>query len=628
MVVGELVDKQESSDDLETEAVEMLRIPRSLIDGILNMMGETSVSLGQMLEKLQALSENGVQMQSQDKVLQARRFELEDLINIQGLANQDTRLKLVNGDDELSDFDSLELDEYNELYGATHGYIEAVADTRVISQAISEDVGELETLFVQQQRLNRALQDMVMDTRMVTVSTITARLQRAVRQAARMTGKDVELEIIGEDLNIDGDVLAKLTDPLMHLLRNAVDHGIEDEEQRFEKGKDVQGLVTLNFAQTGNHIIVSCSDDGVGLDYERIKSKAIEKGLIENQDIDDQAIARLILQPGFTTRDDATQVSGRGVGMDVVNDAVIKLKGNLHIDRNAVAGTLIEMRIPITLLTNHSVLITAGGEQFAIPTNTLEQIFTPGAGQLERIGENLSFSIDRNAYPIEDFSALVGLTVDELKVDGEPFRRPVLLLRVDNQLTAVVVDSVESTLELVVKGCGKYVGEVSGVAGLSLLGNGQVLPVMDIPQLIRGQSGAVELSRAPEAQLRPGLSKILVVDDSLSARNSLAELANDAGYSTLLARDGLEALKLLRTEAPDLVLTDLEMPRMNGLELTSNIRSNSEMSHLPIVMVTSRTMQKHKEEALAAGVNAYVAKPFIPEDLLSLVSQHIEGGSS
>ena len=319
--------------------------------------------------------------------------------------------------------------------------------------------------------------------------------------------------------------------------------------------------------------------------------------------------------------------------MDVVNDAVINLQGNVHIDENPDAGMVVEMRIPVSLLTNHSVLVSAGDERFAVPTNTREQIFTPGAGRLDKIGSDLSFIIDKMSYRVDNFTSLVGMPVDELNANGEPFYQPVLLVRVDDQLIAVVVDSVDTTLELVVKGCGKYVGEVNGVTGMSLLGNGQVLPVIDIPQLIRGvvPVAKAKVSRMSTSKLKAKITKILIVDDSLSARNSLAELAKDAGYKATLARDGIEALNLLGSEIPDLVLTDLEMPRMNGLELTSSIRSDSKISHLPIVMVTSRTTQKHKEQALSSGVNDYVTKPYTPEEMMNVVIQHLkhlqEGGA-
>lgn len=622
--VEEVQSESKNTEQLVSQAalapVETLRVPRQLIDNILNMMGETSVAMGQMLEKLQGISDHGKSMTRHEKVLQTRRFELEDLINVKGLASN--QAKVQTGTANSDDFDSLELDEYNELYGATHGYIEAVADNRMFSRNILDGLGELETLFVHQQRLNRSLQEMMMDTRMVSVETISSRLQRAVRQAARATGKNVDLNIYGENLEIDGEVLNKLTDPLMHLLRNAVDHGVEPIEQREMLGKDVTGKIQLKFEQQGNYIVVTCSDDGQGLDYDAILNKAIEKGLTESRQLDKEAIARLVLQPGFSTRSNATQVSGRGVGLDVVNSTIIGLKGNLRITDNLEAdGTLIEMRIPVTLLTNHSIIVKAGSEQFAIPTNTLEQIFTPGAGRLEKVAQELCFNLDKNSYPIVDFTKLVGLQSKALENDRSGFNKAVLLLRLDDKLHAVAVDGVVSTVELLIKSNGAYIGDVAGVAGVSLLGNGQVIPVIDLPQLIRSDKGLLESVDIVSNQIEIESAKVLVVDDSLSARKSLVELISDAGHEVIEARDGQEALNLVEVQMPSLIVTDLEMPRLNGLDLVSKIRANNQTKNLPIIMVTSRTASKHRQQAISLGVNEYVSKPYDSDDVSLLVNK-------
>jgi len=619
--------QQGNQSSSEPVATEMLRVPRDLIDNILNVVGEASISLGETLEKLQKLSDRGVHMRNLDDVLQTRRFELEDLVNVKGVSNQQKKLQVVNGRVSQSDFDSLEMDEYNEFYGATHSYIEAVADTRFVAREITDDVSSLETIFVQQRRLNRALQDMVMSTRMVAVSTIAGRMQRAVRQASRMTGKDAELQIIGEDLLIDGDVLAKLADPLMHILRNAVDHGIEDKQTRLEKDKNPVGQIQLTFEQLGNHITVSCNDDGMGLGYELILNKALEKNLVKDQQMDKNSIARLILLPGFSTRSDATQVSGRGVGMDVVNDTVTGLKGSLTIGDSESGGTIVSLRIPVTLLTNHSILVDAGNEQYAIPSNVLEQILTPGTGQIGKFGNMLSYRLARDSYPVKTLNGLLGLPELDLEDLEMLNQKPVILIQVDDQVTAVLVDNLISTFELVVKSCGKYVGDLEGVSGVSLLGNGQVVPVIDLSQLVRAGTQSVIARQAVVQDIGGSeINKILIVDDSLTVRNSLAELVGDAGYKAVLARDGLEALKELDKELPSLVLTDLEMPRMNGLELTSYIKTHENLSALPVVMITSRTMQKHRDQAITSGVNAYITKPYVPEDLMVLLSEQIKSG--
>ncbi len=616
---------------------EILRVPRSLIDNILNMVGETSISLGQMQEKLLSLSRHGQSIHGQDKVLQSKRFELEELINIQGLSSQNSLKRVAGSKLTDSQFDSLEMDEYNEFYGAAHSYIETVSDARMVSRKVTQEVDELETLFLQQQRLNKALQGMVMGTRMVSVSSISARLHRTVRQASRMTEKDAELTIIGENLQIDGDLLNNLVDPLMHLLRNSVDHGIESKDVRFDKGKPPIGQVTLKFWQEGSHLVVKCFDDGSGLDYSSITTKAKEKGLPVASDMSNEAIARLILAPGFSTRESATQVSGRGVGMDVVNTAVVHMKGSIAISDSSNSGVVFEIRLPVTLLTNHSILVACGEQNFAIPTNTLEQILTPGAGQLELIGNQLSYNLEDSVYPAISLTALLGSGESGFDDEEDFSQKPVLFIEVDNQVHAILIDSISSAVDLVIKGFGPFVGDIPGVLGISLLGNGDIISVVDLPYLVRKHtksddlflqkdSGITAIPNADSQQTSiDRIARVLIVDDSLSARDNLAELARDAGYKPILARDGLEALNLLNESPPDLVLTDLEMPRMNGLELSSQVRSGGACPNVPIVMITSRSMQKHRKEASIAGVDEYITKPYIPEDLMLIVRNRLSG---
>jgi chemosensory pili system protein ChpA (sensor histidine kinase/response regulator) len=595
-------------------ALELLRVPRSTVDRIFKLVGETSIALGQIQERLKRLRADSGMVRSQDMVLQQRRFELENLVSVRGMATHQRRLGGTR-----NEFDPLELDEYDELYSSTHAFIEAVADSREVSRQMADEQLQLEDLYRQQQRLNRELQELVMSTRMVSVKTITARLQRTVRQACRATGKQAELEILGEDLLLDGDVLNKLADPLMHILRNAVDHGIEPPDERQAAGKTKAGRVIIEFSQEGNNITVRCSDDGRGLDYSKIREKAVARGLLGARDeIDNSLLTRLLLQPGFTTRDQATQVSGRGVGMDVVNTTVISLKGVMDITDNALCGTMITLRLPITLLTSHSLLIKVSDKYFAVPTATLEQILSPDAGRFQTFGARVSYQLGDDIYPARSLSELLGLKSDrDLLADNNT---PVLLARVDNETYALAVNQVIASYDLVVKSLGRYVGNVHGISGVSILGDGDVVPVLDVQDLLRADAAAAKPTMRQDSiavqSEQIALPQILIVDDSLSVRKSLTQLMQDAGLQARVAHDGVEALEIMRKYKPDLLLTDLEMPRMNGLELCAHIRASEETRNLPVIMVTSRTMQKHHQEAKHAGVDLYITKPFTEDDLV------------
>ncbi len=603
---------------------ELLRVPRDTIDQIFNLIGETSIAIGQIQEQLKRMHERGDEMRKQEKTLQSRRFELENLVSIRGMANQQKRQIAASGDGK---FDSLEMDRYDEFYGATHTFIEAVSDTREASRDVSAHIIELDGLFLKQQRLNRALQDLVMTTRMVSVKTIVSRLQRTVRQACRSTGKQVELEITGDALLMDGDVLNQLADPLMHLLRNAIDHGIEMPEVRLSKGKENYGHINLHFYQQGNSINIDCSDDGAGLDYERIRWTALEQDLISPKDeIDNSELARMILSSGFSTRDKATQISGRGVGMDVVNTAILSLKGSIDISDNQAGGTRFNLRLPITLLTSHSIIVQTEGGRYAIPTSMLEQILPPGTGQYSRLNDNLTFQLGKDVYPARSLAELLGLAAPERTKNNAG--NTVMLVRYDTEVYAVTVEYVVSSYDLVVKSLGRYVKSVPGITGVALLGDGGVVPVLDITGLLdlqQSDSHKITHTRRNTIAEKTQLAKVLIVDDSLSVRKSLSQLVQDAGYEAIVVRDGIEALEVMQKTTPDLILTDLEMPRMNGLELASHVRSDPDTGKLPIMMITSRTMSKHQIQAQKVGINEYITKPFSEDELIEKLGVALHG---
>lgn len=640
---GENIEYQRTSDTLSRRAsdvprresdatdvppiaqAEAVRVPTTALDNIFRIVGETAIAIGQIQNHLKRLEDGNKQVRKNDVALQQRRFELENLVSIRGVAAQHRSIAVAGGD---SGFDPLEMDEYDEFYGATHAYIEGVTDSREILNAINHQVSGLHELFLLQQRLNKELQQVVMASRMVPVSNLSARLQRAVRQVCRATSKQAELTIVGEGLLIDGEVLNKLADPLMHMIRNAVDHSIENSDARLGEGKSEKGNISLSFQQEGSSVVVDCTDDGRGLDYGRIREIAVKRGLMTAQErVDDHVLSRMILKSGFSTRDQVTQVSGRGVGMDVVNNTIQRLNGSMDIGDAETGGTRISLRLPITLLTSHCLLVGVGNNMvYAIPTTTLAQILSPGIGKIGDVGGKRSYQLNQDVYPSRSLNSLLGLPDDEETEQNNT----VLLMQTAVGITAITVDRVVNSFDLVVKSMGAYVKDVRGVVGVSTLGDGSVVAVLDLASLLQSsESGGISIEgqgtsnnaiAAADAVLQP---RVLIVDDSLSVRNSLSQLMNDGGYHVVVARDGLEAIDILDKERPDIVLTDLEMPRMNGLELVNYIRKSERWSSMPIVMITSRTMAKHREQAEAAGVNRYITKPFAEDEVLASIDDHL-----
>ncbi|MDM8563842.1 ATP-binding protein, partial [Candidatus Marithioploca araucensis] len=323
-----------------------------------------------------------------------------------------------------------------------------------------------------------------MTTRMVPVSTIISKLQRNIRQTCRMTGKKSDLEVSGTDIMMDSDVLSNLADPLQHILRNAVDHGIEIPDERVLLGKPESGQIKLSFYREGNNIVVCCQDDGQGLNYTNIRYTAIQRGLItENKELTEQDLARLILTSGFSTKSGVTQVSGRGVGMDVVHTNIRQMKGTLDLSSETGKGTTILIKLPMTLVTVHVLLVRVGTRQFGIQTNHLEQVIAPGAGEFYRVGEEITLKKGKNLYALKSLAKLLNMP-DTAEITEEE-NRPIILVHEETGITAVLVDELLDTHDLVMKTMGNYVTNIRGVAGASILGDGSLVPLLDLPELLR-----------------------------------------------------------------------------------------------------------------------------------------------
>lgn len=598
------------------QAVAMLRVPMRLIDDTLRLLGETIILSGQLRDQVVRASKQTRSIRDHHLMLQQLSAELEQLVDIRGLrspAAQPHHQGL---------FDPLELEEYNELHTIGRRLIEAATDARELNEDLTRGLAQLNELLGQQGQLHRDVEETLMRGRMVPVQTLVSRMERSVRQTCRLTDKEAELQVMGAQLLVDSNVLNDLVDPLMHLLRNAVDHGIELPTVREAVGKSRQGRILLEFAREGKAIVVRCRDDGVGLDFEAVRHKAEENGLIRRgQTLPEDDLARLILLPGFSTRGEATQVSGRGIGMDAVYSRILEMKGSLRLYSSPGAGLLVEFKLPVTLMTTHGLLARIGKQIVAIGSRGLESIVYSGDGQLSRVGNQLVCRLGEEFYPVTSLESLLGLPPDQRK--SERGTHPALLVQDDTgKRHLILVQELIDSRELVVKTMGKYLSGIRGTLGATILGDGSVTVLLDLPELLRRPVGVEQPH--PAAKAAPSLHVkrpiALVVDDSLSARRALAQFLQDSGFEVRTARDGLEAANLLQSLRADIMLVDMEMPRMNGLELTAHVRGHTETKHLPVIMVTSRSTEKHRSQATAAGVNAYLVKPFAETELLRQVN--------
>ncbi|NNF97407.1 MAG: hypothetical protein HKM94_10820, partial [Halobacteria archaeon] len=438
----------------ESNMQTMLRVPAVLMDELLRLVGESIILSGQLQEQLHQLSEQAHLEKEQNKLFQQLCFELEQITDIKGMIARET-----NGTfDEV--FDSLELDQYNELHTVTHRLVEAATDARELTHGMEDGLNAFDGLLLSQSRLQKQTQEAVMRTRMVPVQNIVPRLHRTIRQTCRFTGKQAVLEVSGVDTMIDSDVLDDLVDPLMHIIRNAIDHGIESPEIRAEKGKDPKGQILLSFSRQGDHINVECTDDGVGLNFEAIKATAVIKGLINKEDnLTEDELVRLIWLPGFTTKEQTTQISGRGIGMDAVHNQVSAMKGSLSIKSTHENGTTVELQLPLTLISVHALLVSAYNQGLAISSRGIEQILTPGDGEFEQNNDETKIHVNDDVYDVIDLEALL-----HLPFNRESAERTVLLVRDETgDMSGISVDKVLASKDLVVKQLGPYVPEITGV---------------------------------------------------------------------------------------------------------------------------------------------------------------------
>jgi len=614
----------------ESETQATLRVPVNTVDEIFRLVGEMTTKIVQLESQVANVNARTSALLAQNLVVQQRVIDIEKLVMLRSMSlNQ-----AYAGSNE--SFDPLELDRYNELHGATRSLVEVTADAREMTNNLEAGVTRLRIEVAQQANINKELQYQVVATRLAPVSVLTARLMRNVRQTCQQTGKQAELVITGGEIQVDGDVLNKLADPLLHLLRNAVDHGIELPEVRTAAGKPETGIINLDFSRQGSGIVVTIRDDGKGLDYERIRAKAIDRELIRpDQQLTHPELARLVLLPGFSTREQVSEISGRGVGMDVVATRLANIKGTVELSSEPGHGCEVALRFQASLATQHCLLVEAGKQIFAIPIHYIKEAFPGALGQVKQIKESKEpnrlaeaewqFIIRDESFPIRELAPLIGLPSSSQNA-GLLSAMPKVLIRTMDGTMAVQVDRLIDSRSVMVKNMGKYLPHVHGVTGVTIMGDGVLVPLLNLPELlaepIAVTAAAADLAAAARLQAR----RILVVDDSLSVRRGLMQLLQDAAYEVKGAGDGMEAIRALESFKPHMVCTDMEMPNMNGLELAQHLRMEEATRHLPIIMITSRSTEKHREQAMRAGVNFYLTKPYTDADLLKHVHSALQAG--
>jgi len=595
------------------ERHELARVAADLLDDLLNNAGEVSIFRARIEQQMTSVEFNLVELGRTVTRLreQLRKLEMETEAQILFKHQEDAEHR--------ADFDPLELDRYSTIQQLSRALAESVSDVASIEGLLGNLNREAQNLLQQQGRVVADLQGGLMRTRMVPFQRHAQRLTRLVRQAAQESGKQVELVLEGGSGELDRQVLERMLPPFEHMLRNAVVHGIESAPERLARGKPEAGRITVSLQREGADVLILVEDDGAGVSIEAIRAKARQTGLLRpDQDITDEEALQLILEPGFSTADRLTQQAGRGVGMDVVATEVKKLGGGLFIESDPGRGTRFTIRLPFTLAITQALIVRVHDELYALPVATVEGVARLPRSDVARhlAEEQPTFEYAGQLHRFQHLSSFLG--GDPAALPETDAALPVILVRAGERSAALVTDELVGSREVVLKSVGPQIASVRGIAGATILGDGRIVIILDVGALVRSEWRG----RAPEASVRPVRDDrifAMVVDDSITVRRVTQRLLERNGMRVLTANDGIEALSQLQEHVPDVILLDIEMPRMDGYEVAAHVRSDPRLADVPIIMITSRVGEKHRARAIELGVDDYLGKPYQESELLDAI---------
>ncbi|MFU8815569.1 MAG: response regulator, partial [Pseudomonadales bacterium] len=595
---------------------EMVRVGAGLLESLVNLAGESSIIRGRVE---QGMGDFVVALDEMETTIDRVREQLRRLdIEAEGqmlFRSEHAALPVYEN------FDPLEMDRYSQLQQLSRSLAESASDMLDLKDTLLHKAREAEALLLQQARVNTELQEGLMRSRMVPFSRLLPRLRRTVRQVSKELDKNVELRTFNVEGELDRSLLERMLPPLEHMLRNAVDHGIETPEERRSRGKADAGHIDLRLSREGGDLVIEISDDGAGIDVERVRAKAVERGLMAPEaDLQDDEISQFVLAPGFSTAAAVTQISGRGVGMDVVRSEVKQLGGNIDIFTERGKGTRFLLRVPFTVSVNRALMVSVGEDLYAIPLNTIEGIVLLSAEELERLyaPDGHTFEYAGLAYRVQYLGGFLGREYRPQRQQGSV---PVVLVRSGEQAVAVHVDGVQGSREIVVKSLGPQFAGVGGISGATILGDGSVVVILDLLALIRTQSGTgLAMGKRGSIGAKRAL-RVMVVDDSVTVRKVTSRLLERQGMDVVVAKDGVEAMAMLSERSPDIMLLDIEMPRMDGFEVLRQVRHDDQLCDLPVVMISSRTGAKHQQHAAELGVSGFLGKPFQESELLATIDE-------
>jgi len=599
----------------------VLRVNVELIDRLVNDSGEVSIirskietQLNNFKQSLQDLNESIERLYGQ-----LREIEIQ--------AETQMQSQIAQQQSHEQSFDPLEFDRFTRFQELARLMAESVDDVMTVQKNLASAHNAAVEGVSQQAVITRQLQQELVRVRMIPFGSSAERYYRVARKTAGELEKKINLTIRGEDIEIDRGVLEKVSASLEHILRNAIVHGIEKPGRRIKSGKPEVGQIAINLQREGNEVVISVSDDGIGLDLKKIHKKAIKLGLIHKSErLDNDQIAALIFLPGLTTRAQITEVAGRGIGMDIVHNDISGLGGQIAIDSQKNKGTAFHIRLPLTLAIAQILMVNAGNQFFAIPSQNIKHIEELDWEALQAAYQNHRIDFDGHDYPFTHLSFL--LNQNNLRFEPKK-RNPVLLLQSNKSYLAVQVDTLMDNQEVVVKNIGPQISQAPGIEGATLSGEGLPILILNPLKLLQ-RTDVQKILATPFAELMEQSTRkedasavVLVVDDSLTIRKVTSRLLEREGFCVLTAKNGLEATEIMAHSSPDIILADLEMPKMNGFDLIEKIRKNPDTAHVPIIVISSRTAEKHRELARQLGASFFIGKPYKEEELLERIHYYL-----
>ena len=604
---------------------EMIRISADLVEKMIDLSGENSINRSRIEMDLGQLGNTLNEMELAIKRLADQLRRMEGELESQIIAKHGSE------NSRYADFDPLEMDQYSSLNQLSKSLAESASDLVDFKSTLADKIRETEGLLLQQSRIQAEIQESLMRTRLVPFDRMLPRLQRIVRQTSTTLNRPAELIVQNTEGELDRNILERLVTPFEHMLRNAIDHGLEDTADRIALNKPEVGSIVLNISRQGTDVIVSFSDDGKGIDAEKIREKALSLDLIKaDQVIDQEEILQFIFHPGFSTAKAVTQISGRGVGLDVVQSEIKSLGGHVSVSSELGKGTVFTIRVPTTVAVSDALMVKVGDQQYAISLAQIDRIVRIAPTTLESYFNSKDdyFKIDGANYKLRYLSEFVGnQPIPRLNNVGHSL--PVLLIKGNSgQTIALLVDQlVGSRAQIVVKPIGQQFANVGVVAGATILGDGQVCLILDgqnVARQIQATQRVKQLNDQRDGSRNSNARRlVMIVDDSVTVRKVTSRLLERQGYDIVTAKDGVDAIEQLENVRPDLMLLDIEMPRMDGFEVTNLVRHHDIHRDLPIIMITSRTGEKHRERAFSLGVTHYMGKPFQEAELLANIQQLI-----